>query len=110
MRTPIETYESIGTLLEQYKTGTVVIGDVIDALTEASEVLAEVLKLAAAPDWSRAQKWARFWAVNADGKAYWFPAEPTMINGKWTAEQSGYFSTFDRHLPYLGWETSLHRR
>lgn len=28
------------------------------------------------PDWGRAPIWARFWAVDADGSAYWYEAEP----------------------------------
>jgi hypothetical protein len=99
----------IGTAIDRHETGDLGCDEAVSLLRDALELL-QAMNQPPAPDWSRAQPWASFWAVNADGKAYWFPAEPVMVNGKWTAEQSGYYGTFDRHLPYLGWETSLHRR
>ena len=29
------------------------------------------------PDWSDAPSWAQWWAVDGDGHAYWYAAEPT---------------------------------
>jgi hypothetical protein len=29
------------------------------------------------PDWSDAPSWANWWAMNGDGHAYWYAAEPT---------------------------------
>ena len=28
------------------------------------------------PDWSKAPEWAKFWAVDSDGGAYWYEVEP----------------------------------
>ena len=28
------------------------------------------------PDWSKAPEWARFWAMDSDGGAYWYEVEP----------------------------------
>lgn len=33
------------------------------------------------PDWSKAPEWARYWAVDSDGTAYWYEFEPVILPG-----------------------------
>jgi len=35
------------------------------------------------PDWSRAPKWASWWAVDFDGVATWFERRPVMFCNRW---------------------------
>lgn len=38
------------------------------------------------PDWSTAPEWAKWWAIDAEGWAYWFEVEPKTMSffGYWS--------------------------
>ena len=38
------------------------------------------------PDWAGAPEWAKFWAMDSDGGAYWYEVEPRF----WAADSDGY--------------------
>ena len=40
------------------------------------------------PDWSKAPEWAKFWAMDSDGGAYWYRDEPT-----YNAKYGGWLHT-----------------
>ena len=41
--------------------------------------------IALKPDWSKAPKWANWWAVDADGIAVWFERRPQAFANRWCA-------------------------
>lgn len=42
------------------------------------------------PDWSTAPEWAYWWAVDADGNAYWYKCEPYPSDNKWVCIPVGH--------------------
>ena len=58
------------------------------------------------PDWSKAPEWARYWAMDADGRAWWYAEEPSCLA---TCLNSG---GREARLPelVLGWRDTLCKR
>ncbi len=72
------------------------------------------------PDWDSAPEWAQWWAVDADGAAFWYEYAPVLLGhykgaGKawWPADISG---NVDRDVTHItlpkgyDWRISLHWR
>jgi hypothetical protein len=62
------------------------------------------------PDWSKAPPWAQFWAMNSDGHAYWYAAEPT-----YNAQRDIWEITTDpqykmAYSASIDWASTLRRR
>lgn len=54
------------------------------------------------PDWTRAPGWAKYWAADSNGDAYWYKDEPTYQHFSPDAYYSaGYWEHaggYDRHI------------
>lgn len=68
---------------------------------------------AIAPDWGDAPRWAQWWAVDCDGEAYWFEAEPVRCSSVWDSSAGGMsrmlacgYTDVDK----INWRTSLIQR
>lgn len=67
------------------------------------------------PDWSQAPDWAQWWAVDADGTAVWYEAEPFVSDPfMWDWNYTPHTQNkIDKilHIPIgIDWRTTLRRR
>jgi hypothetical protein len=63
------------------------------------------------PNWENAPRWAKYWAVDEDGGAYWYDATKIYDN-KWICGDDGHQSDYDRHVNLNGidWKATLRER
>ena len=65
------------------------------------------------PDWTQAPDWAQWWAVDADGMAWWYATQPEYLNGAGTEwdgdQQTRRVGLVDLPLG-IDWRTTLRRR
>ncbi len=62
------------------------------------------------PDWRHAPPWAKFWAIDSDGGAYWYEVEPTydIEHDVWSI--STEFIGRQGPAPDPDWSQTLRRR
>ncbi len=61
------------------------------------------------PDWDNAPKWAKYWAVDESGEAFWYEIKPKSFVECWNGER---MYTFDKsyELKVFNWRDSLRSR
>lgn len=61
------------------------------------------------PDWSKAPRWAQWWAMDADGFCYWYSQEPDakQFGGAWG---NGGCTELECYRALPRWRTTLRRR
>lgn len=81
----------------------------IDEVDAALHYL-DSLPAAPAPDWSKAPEWAMWWAVDANGGAYWHTDKPsaTVDEHAWSANGRIEWDTTSLVCP--SWRTTLQAR
>jgi len=64
------------------------------------------------PDWSTAPEWAQYWAIDNDGRAYWYEHKPTIEHDDRFVWSVGHIGRYTEALPrnYAGWKESLEKR
>lgn len=62
------------------------------------------------PNWQDAPYWAKWWAMDSDGEAFFFAKQPLANDGTW--EPEFYNELFDKSHDYLVnyWQESLTER
>jgi hypothetical protein len=64
-----------------------------------------------APDWATAPEWAKWWAVDNNGAAFWFDAPPTTKKGYWFWPGSRCRRDGNaRDLAGYDWRQTMHQR
>lgn len=58
------------------------------------------------PDWADAPEWANFWAVDDNGRSYWYEYKPTLGIRIWLAERGNN----EISKQYPGWRNTLQAR
>lgn len=84
-----------------------------DALRQRAEAAeAKLAALTFEPDWSKAPRLAKWWAVDEDGTAHWYWTEPTMGKHGWFVRGSSTHlvgtSQLAGHIELIGrdwWDT-----
>lgn len=62
-------------------------------------------------DWNKAPDWSNYWAVDSDGKAYWYRVKPTQMSIVWAIPYSCEDTTSAPKFEYSGdWKKSLTER
>ncbi len=65
------------------------------------------------PDWTKAPPWAMWWAVDANGMAWWYATQPEYLSGdgtEWACGQPAW-RVGEIDLPVgVDWRTTLRRR
>lgn len=65
------------------------------------------------PDWTNAPEWAQWWAVDANGMAWWYATQPEYLSGDGTewdcGQQARRVGEIDLPLG-TDWRTTLRRR
>lgn len=63
------------------------------------------------PNWTQAPPWAGWWAVDADGRAYWHFIRPMMSDGRWVhfsgCSENWKRKEFDREVIVDDWTQTL---
>lgn len=64
------------------------------------------------PDWSKAPEWAYWWAVDENGKAYWYPEQPSVYDdsGRWDKGEYCEYAGDDALGPKDAWRSTLRHR
>ncbi len=62
------------------------------------------------PDWRHAPPWAKFWAIDSDGGAYWYEVEPTYDIEDECWSISTEFIGRQSPAPDPDWSQTLRRR
>ena len=62
------------------------------------------------PDWRYAPEWAKFWAIDSDGGAYWYEVEPTYDIEDECWSISNEFIGRQSPAPDPDWSLTLRRR
>jgi hypothetical protein len=62
------------------------------------------------PDWSKAPRWAKYWGMNSDGRAWWMDHRPfqAKADGRWRYCSTCRMEYDDSFME--GWGTSLQQR
>lgn len=61
------------------------------------------------PDWSKAPEWAKWWAIDSDGVAYWYEMKPyPKSTGDWTGVPGR--AQIDPFRISFKWTETLHGR
>ena len=61
------------------------------------------------PDWSKAPKWANWWAMDESGESYYFKSKPDMLSTIWMSTVNG--NVVPTQSNYQGsWKKSLRER
>lgn len=63
----------------------------------------DTLPAAPAPDWSKAPSWAMWWAVDANGDAFWYSHKPEANTRDWRSAHQCIRTT----MPCPNWRTTL---
>lgn len=58
------------------------------------------------PDWADAPEWANFWAVDDNGRCFWYEYKPTLGIRIWLAERGNN----EISKQYPGWRNTLQER
>lgn len=60
------------------------------------------------PDWAKAPSWAKWWAMDEDGAAYWYALKPEKHGTVWAAKDPE--DPFERAIKVPDWRESLQKR
>lgn len=62
------------------------------------------------PDWKQAPTWAQWWAVDANGTAWWHEFEPKLYSRQWFQEGQCYEARFVALPEGCDWRVMCYER
>jgi len=66
-----------------------------------------------APNWNTAPKWAQWFAIDSDGYAYWWLADPKPSRSRWSGDGSirSQIASLSRvDMTNINWKETLRKR